>query len=234
MEANEVFPVVCRAEVAIPVPLVSSCSIEHFIFPSCTVMYQPSTEPLAEVDFDGDDELLPKYFGVGNTKIYIEKMCEFYSRLGRTKHTVLRHSNIYGPYDKFDLKRSHVFGATITKVLKSKDKISVWGPGTETRDFLHVDDLMDFIDLAVQKQDWEYGLYNVGCGYETSIKDLVGMIIEASGKNISTEHDLTKPHIPTSLFLDCDEAKDDFGWSPKILLKDGIEKTIAWWRKNHA
>ena len=76
-------------------------SIEHFVFPSCTVMYQPSPSALAESDFNGNDELFPTYFGVGNTKIYVEKMCEFFSRLGRTKHTVMRHSNMYGPYDKY-------------------------------------------------------------------------------------------------------------------------------------
>ena len=208
--------------------------VEHFVFPSCTVMYQPSETALSEIDFDGDEELLPKYYGVGNTKVYIEKMCEFYSRLGRTRHTVLRHSNIYGPYDKFDLKRSHVFGATITKVLTSDEKIIVWGPGTETRDFLYIDDLIEFIDAAINKQEWEFGLYNVGCGFETSIKSLVELIIEASGKDLATEHDLTKPHIPTSLFLDCEEAKDDFGWSPKTTLQAGIMKTIDWWRKNYA
>ena len=53
-------------------------------------------------------------------------MCEFYSRLGKTKHTVIRHSNMYGPYDKYDLEKSHVFGATITKVMTSQDgKINV-------------------------------------------------------------------------------------------------------------
>ena len=90
-------------------------SIEHFVFPSCTVMYQPSSCALAECDFNGNEELFPTYFGVGNTKVYIEKMCEFFSRLKRTKHTVMRHSNMYGPYDKYDLERSHMFGATITK-----------------------------------------------------------------------------------------------------------------------
>ena len=83
------------------------------------------------------------------------------------------------------------------------------------------------------KQDWDFGLYNVGCGYETSIKDLVSKIIKLSEKQLEMEHDLTKPHIPTSLFLDCAEALKDFGWKPKVTLEEGIKKTIEWWRKNH-
>ena len=123
-------------------------------------------------------------------QLYIEKMCDFYSRIGETKFTVLRHTNIYGPHDKFDLERSHVFGATITKVLSSKNqKVSVWGTGEEERDLLYIDDLVDFIDNAIKNQKSMYGLYNCGYGSAFSIRTLVEKIISASGKN------LTKPSI---------------------------------------
>ena len=207
--------------------------VEHFVFPSCTVMYQPNSVATKESDFDGNHRLLSKYFGVGNTKVYIEKMCDFYGKLGKTKHTVLRQSNIYGPGDKFDLKKSHVFGATITKVMTNNEVVNVWGPGTETRDFLYIDDLLNFIDLALEKQESNYELFNVGCGHETSIKELVETVIDVSGKSLSIEHDLTKPHIPTKLFLDCSKAKEMLDWKPQVSLRDGIEKTITWWKNNH-
>ena len=208
-------------------------NVEHFIFPSCTVMYQPNENALKEVDFDGDQELLPKYFGVGNTKVYIERMCEFYSRLGRTKHTVLRHSNIYGPHDKYDLERSHVFGATITKVMTSDNgKIDVWGTGEETRDLLHVDDLMNFIELAIENQKTPYELYNVGLGKEISIRGLVESIVKLSGRALEITHDLSKPTIKTSLYLDCTKAQKELGWTPKIDLEDGIKKTLQWYKDN--
>jgi nucleoside-diphosphate-sugar epimerase len=125
-------------------------SVKHFVFPSCTVMYQPSDKALKETDFNGGDEISKTYFGVGNTKVYIEKMCEFYSRLGRTKHTVIRHSNVYGPYDKYDLDHSHMFGATITKVLKNTTgKVVVWGEGKEGRDLIYIDDLVEFVGRAI-------------------------------------------------------------------------------------
>ena len=114
-------------------------NIGHVIFFSCTVMHQSSDKPLKEDDFDANKGMHPRYFGVGWTKVYIEKMCEFYSRISSTKYTVVRHSNIFGPYDKFDLERSHVFGATMTKVMTAKDggKIVVWGTGEEERDLLY-------------------------------------------------------------------------------------------------
>ena len=208
-------------------------NVEHIIFPSCTVMYQPADYAQKETDWNAQDEIFPTYFGVGNTKVYIEKMCEFFSRLGKTKHTVLRHSNMYGPHDKYDLEKSHVFGATITKVMTNKDGILiVWGTGEGGRDLLHVDDLVNFVDLSINKQESSYELFNVGLGKATKIIDLIKKIIKHSGKELKIEHDLSKPTIPTSLFLDCSKAKKLLGWEPSIGIDDGIIKTIDWYKNN--
>jgi GDP-L-fucose synthase len=207
--------------------------VGHFVFPSCTVMYQPQETPTTEEDFDGNKRLLDRYFGVGNTKVYIEKMCEFYAGLGKTKHTVLRHSNMYGPYDKYDLERSHVFGATITKVMTNQTGlVNVWGTGEEERDLLHVDDLVSFVDAAVTNQKEKFGLYNVGLGSAISVVDLVKKIISSSGRVLTIKHDLSKPTIKTSLFLDCTKAAAELGWTPKISLDEGIRRTLTWYREN--
>lgn len=206
--------------------------IKHVIFFSCTVMYHSSEKALKETDFDANKALHPRYFGVGNTKLYIEKMCDFYANISDTKFTAIRHSNIYGPHDKFDLERSHVFGATVTKVMTAKDKISVWGTGEEERDLLYVDDLVNFVNLAIDKQSEKYRLYNCGYGSATTIKDLVKKIVESSGKNLTIEHDLSQPTIKTSLFLDCGLAKKELGWEVNTTLDEGIKKTLAWWKEN--
>jgi GDP-L-fucose synthase len=208
--------------------------IKHVIFFSCTVMYSSSDTALKESDFDANKALHPRYFGVGNTKIYMEKMCEFYAGISATKFTAIRHSNIYGPHDKFDLERSHVFGATITKVMSATDKISVWGTGEEERDLLHVDDLINFVELAIKKQPENYRLYNCGYGQAITIKNLVNSVVRLSGKDLKIEHDLTQPTIKTSLFLDCTLAETELGWTPKIKLEDGIKLTLDWWQENIA
>lgn len=207
-------------------------NIEHVVFFSCTVMYQSSEKALREIDFDPNLELHPRYFGVGWTKLYVEKMCEFYSRIGKTKFTSIRHSNIYGPHDKFDLERSHVFGATITKVMSAKDSITVWGTGEESRDLLYVDDLISMVDKTINYQKAPYGLFNCGYGEPITIRNLVEKIVEKSGKGLAIEHDLSQPTIKTSLYLDCNKAKKDLGWERRISLDEGISLTIAWWLKN--
>ena len=208
--------------------------VSHVVFFSCSVMYQSSKVPVRETDFDANQEIHQSYFGVGWTKVYIEKMCEFYSRLGCTKYTVIRHSNIYGPYDKFDLEKSHVFGATMTKVMTAKNgsKIVVWGAGEEERDLLYISDLVNFVELAIDKQESEFALYNVGYSSSISVNDLVKKLIAGSGKDIKIEHDSSKPSIKTKLCLDIAKAKDSLGWFPKISLDEGIQKTMNWYKAN--
>lgn len=208
--------------------------VKHVVFFSCSVMYQSSPIPVKEEDFNANDEIFPTYFGVGWTKVYLEKMCEFYSNIGKTRYTVLRHSNIYGPYDKFDLERSHVFGATITKVMTAKDKgtLIVWGSGNEERDLLYVSDLVGFVEISLKRQKTQYELVNVGYGSSISVKNLVKKCIQCSGKQIKIKHDLTKPSIKTKLCLNIDKAKAVYGWSPKVSLEEGINKTMAWYKSN--
>lgn len=208
-------------------------SVKHVIVFSCSIMYQSSDVPLKETDFNPNNEMHMNYFGAGWMKVFVEKMCEFYSRLNRNKYTVLRHSNIYGPHDKYDLEKSHVFGATITKVMTAKNgKMVIWGSGEEERDLLYITDLINAVELAVERQDTSYELMNIGYGSSISIKNLVEKIIKASGRDITMEFDLSKPTIKTKVCLDCSKARKKLGWEPLVSLEEGIEKTIKWYQRN--
>jgi len=209
-------------------------NVSRVIFFSCTTMYQSGAMPVKETDFDANKEIYPGYFGGAWTKVYIEKMCEFYSRLGNTKYTAIRHSNIYGPHDKFDLERSHVFGASMTKVMSAGNNatITVWGNGKEGRDLLYVSDLVGFVDTAIKKQRSPFALYNAGAGKLISVGELVEKIIVQSGKNVKVAYDPDKPHIKTSLCLNIAKAVEDLGWRPKVSLDEGIKKTAEWYRTN--
>lgn len=205
--------------------------VKHLVFFSCTTMYPNQKQAVKEEDFNY--QIIDKYFGVGWTKVYIEKMCEFYSRISNTRYTAIRHSNIYGPFDKYDLERSHFFGATITKVLTAKDnKITVWGDGSEERDLLYVSDLVDFVEAVLKKQKEPFELVNLGMGSAFSVKDVIAKIIKISGKKLKLEFDGSKPTIKFNLAVNIDKAQKIYSWKPKVSLEEGIRRTISWYKKN--
>ena len=203
--------------------------IKHFIYFSCSIIYEPMERPVREDDFNADTGIFPHYFGVGWTKVYIEKMCKFFAGLSETKMTVIRHSNIYGPHDKFDLDRSHMIGATITKAMNARegDAITVWGDGKEGRDVLYIDDLVDFVEAAMARQPEQFGLYNAGAGEAQSVAGIVQKVIDASGKTLAIEYHRDKPSIPITLALDSSKAYRELGWQAQTPLEEGLRRILA-------
>ena len=208
-------------------------NVGHVLFPSCTVMYQPMDSPQSEDDWNAGEEIYSSYFGVGNMKVFTEKMCDFYSRIGQTKFTAFRHSNVYGPYDKFDLDKCHVVPAFVNKITNAKDTLEIWGSGKAARDVIYIDDLITFIDACIKNQTTSYELFNCGAGEAFSIMDLATTIMEAGDKNLNIEFDTTKPDIPTTVILNCSKAFYELGWQPTVSLREGLAKTHRWYCENN-
>lgn len=206
--------------------------VKHFIFLSCTVMYPSSNRPLKENEYDLNN-LPSQYHMAARMKVLAEDLCRFYSGLGTTKYTAVRHSNIYGPYDKFDLKRGHVLSATVEKVMTSEKEFTIWGPGTETRDLLYITDLIDFIEKALERQKGQFEIFNVGLGKMHSINELVQQILLLSQKNLSFRHDLEKKPIAQTA-IDIKKASELIGWQPKTDLREGLAKTLEWYKNNRS
>lgn len=206
--------------------------VSHLVFFSCTIMYHPSPVPVREEDYNANDQIHPRYFGAAHTKLYLEKMCEFYANNSNTKFTSIRHSNVYGPHDKFDLNRSHFFGATVSKILTAENEIVVWGNGTEARDLIYVSDLSKFVDLVLRHQKHKFRLYHCGSGSALTVSELTGRMIAVSGRDLKIAFDTTKPTIDFSLSLNCERAHLEVGWKPSVSLEEGIERTFDWWKSN--
>jgi nucleoside-diphosphate-sugar epimerase len=167
-------------------------------------------------------------------KRYAEVLCRTYAeKIPNPMPTVVvRPSNVYGPYDKFDLERSHVLGATVTKVMTAADgRVTVWGDGREARDLLYVSDLVDYVSLAIDRQTSPFELHNVGLGRAIPVAELVQKIIAHSGRRLAIDYDAQRPTLPTSLCLDTERARRTFGWTPAVALDEGIRRTIAWYRQ---
>jgi len=140
--------------------------------------------------------------------------------------------NLYGPGDNFDPESSHVIPALIKKCVDAKianaDHIDVWGTGTATREFLYVEDAAEAIVAATEKYN-KPDPVNIGAGNETSIKDLIHIIAEKVGFKGDIRWDSDKPDGQPRRCLDTSKATEEFGFTAKVNLSEGLQRTVEWY-----
>jgi GDP-L-fucose synthase len=140
-------------------------------------------------------------------------------------------ANLYGPRDNFDLKTSHVIPDLIRKMLENRDRVVLWGDGSPTREFLYVDDCVEGLVLAGDRYDGADPV-NLGTGEETSIRELAELIAELSGFEGEVEWDTSMPNGQPRRSLDASRARELFGFQAHTPLREGLERTIAWYREH--
>jgi len=141
--------------------------------------------------------------------------------------------NLYGPGDNFDLETSHVIPAQIRKMVEATERgeheVVLWGDGSPTREFLYVDDCAEAILLAAERYDGPEPV-NLGTGSEISIRELAETIAGLTGFEGELVWDTSKPNGQPRRRLDTERAERLFGFSATTPLRDGLERTVAWYR----
>src|SRR5438874_8870128 len=164
------------------------------------------------------------------------KLCQAYDREYDANFISVMPTNLNGPNDNFDLERSHVLAALLRKAheakIRKEKKLIVWGTGEPRREFLHVDDLASALLLLLQKYD-SPEIINVGCGEDSSIRELAELICEVVGFDGELAWDTTKPDGTPRKLLDVSKIRA-LGWKPAIPLRDGIKRTYNWFVANFA
>ncbi len=138
-------------------------------------------------------------------------------------------TNLYGPRDNFDLESSHVIPALIRKMVEANDEVVLWGDGSPTREFLYVDDCVEGLVLAAERYDGPDPV-NLGAGKEISIRELAELIADVTGYEGTIVWDSEKPNGQPRRSVDATRARELFGFEARTQLRDGIERTVAWYR----
>ena len=153
------------------------------------------------------------------------KLCDAYRAQYGSDFISVMPTNLYGPNDNYDLKKSHVLPALMRKFIEAKREnkpnVMMWGTGSPKREFLHVNDLADACYFLMENYS-EEGLVNIGTGTDVSILELAQLIKKTVGYEGKIEHDLTKPDGTPRKLMAIDKLKG-LGWKPKINLEDGIK-----------
>jgi GDP-L-fucose synthase len=138
-------------------------------------------------------------------------------------------TNLYGPRDNFDLETSHVIPALIRKMLESPDEVVLWGDGSPTREYLYVEDCVEGLALAAERYDGAEPV-NLGTGVETSIRETAELVAEAVGFEGRIIWDTSMPNGQPRRSLDASRAEELFGFRARTPLREGIARTVAWYR----
>ena len=214
---------------------VRTAGLEKFVCVGTTCSYPKFTPvPFREGDFwSGYPEETNAPYGLAKKMLLVQ--LQAYREQYGLNGIYLVPVNLYGPRDNFHLESSHVIPALIRKCLEAQragaPEIAAWGTGNATREFLYVEDAAEAIVLAAEK--YEQGApVNLGSGAEISIRSLVELIGELAGFRGAVRWDHTKPDGQPRRCLDTARAWQEFGWRAKTPLRDGLQKTIAWYEED--
>ena len=203
--------------------------VKNLLFLGSSCIYpKHAPQPMSE-DCLLTSELEPTNEAYAIAKIAGLKLCQYYRKQYGVRFHSAMPTNLYGPGDNYHAQNSHVLPALIRRFhearLAGKTEVVAWGTGTPRREFLHVDDLADacaFILTQDNPPDW----INVGTGTDVTIKELTETVAEVTGFKGKITWDSSKPDGTPRKLMDVSRLRK-LGWSARLNLRTGLEKTYA-------
>jgi GDP-L-fucose synthase len=204
--------------------------VQKFVFLGSSCIYPKlAPQPLKE-EYLLTGPLEPTNEWYALAKITGVKACEAIRKQFGKEYISLMPTNLYGPFDNFDLETSHVMPAMIRKFHEARENgntsVELWGSGTPMREFLFVDDLADAVVYSLENK-FQDNLYNIGTGVDLTIKELAETIQKTVGHTGDIIWDSSKPDGTPRKLMDVSKM-ESVGWKAKISLEEGIERTYNW------
>jgi len=163
----------------------------------------------------------------GISKLCGEQYLSYYQRVSGLQVVSLRYANVYGPRQDPD-GEAGVVAIFIQKLLNNEQAI-VNGNGRQTRDFIYVEDVVE-ANLAVMGQETQ-GIYNVGTGEETSINDVLRILVGHTNSTCKELHGPSKRGEQVRSVIDASKIRQELSWEPRTELSEGLKRTIEYFRE---
>lgn len=195
---------------------IPNTSIKKFIYFSSggTVYGNPTYLPVDE------KHPLTPINPYGISKVACESYVRYYATKFNFKHSIIRPSNPYGPGQP-DNGIQGVIASFLSRALKGQE-LKVWGDGSAVRDYLYIDDLVEFVAKLIEA-DNSTGIFNVGSGVGANLNEIIRLISEVS----QTAPRVVRIGVGASsvdeIYLDITRAKTLLDWEPKVTLREGME-----------
>lgn len=204
--------------------------VERFLVVSSACVYpRNATNPTPEED-GFKDAPEPANAGYGWSKRLEEYLGGAYAQEFGMKIAIARPYNAYGPRDDFFAPTSHVIPGILRRIFDGESPLVVWGSGTQTRSFLYVEDFARGLLEVCEKYPAADAL-NIGSSEEISVGELAKLLIELTGAKTNLTFDTEKPEGQPRRTCDTSKAKSKIGFQSAISLREGLSKTIDWYRR---
>ena len=204
--------------------------VQRFFYSSSACIYpgylqdSPDVTPLKESDaYPADPEE-----GYGWEKLYMEKMCQYYTQDYGLETRVARFHNVYGPLGTYDGGKEKAPAAVCRKIsiADEGDEIEIWGDGKQTRSFMYIEDCVEGIYRITQSDVSEP--LNLGMDTMVTVDELYDIVSEIAGKNLVKKYDLSKPQGVRGRNSDNSRLNSILDWAPEYSLADGLSITYHW------
>jgi UDP-glucose 4-epimerase len=162
----------------------------------------------------------------GISKLTGEHYLAYYQRVSGLQYVSLRYSNVYGPRQDPEGEAGVV--AIFTRKMLAGEQAVINGNGRQTRDFVYVEDVVE-ANLAAMGREVQ-GIFNVGVSVETSINDLFRVLADITKSGCKEVHGPAKKGEQARSVIDASRIRQELGWEPKVLLRDGLERTVEYFR----
>jgi len=205
--------------------------IRKIVFFSSSTIYPDTSKSCTEKDID--HTFFDKYKFTGNGKLMIEKMYELYTSYLKNKIDLLiiRPSNIYGPYDKFDKDKSKVIPSLIRKCIESKKTLNVWGDGSDIKDFVYVDDLIE-LTYKLFKLKNLFLIVNICSSKPVVMKEIIYKIKNIINKNLEIKFEKSEYRMIPVRKVSNKLLKKLINYKLKFSIERGLRETIKWYKLN--
>ena len=198
-----------------------SKNIKKFVYASSSSVYGDAELPMKE------DSLLKPVSPYGVTKLAGENLCYLYWKNYNVPTVSLRYFTVYGPRQRPDMA-IHKF----VKAIFKGEEITIFGDGTQTRDFTYVDDAVEANILAAES-DIVGEIFNIGGGSRISVNALIEEIVKLIGKEAKIKYIEKQKGDVRDTLADVSKAKEKLRWKPKANIEEGLKRYINWKNKNY-
>jgi nucleoside-diphosphate-sugar epimerase len=203
--------------------------VTRYLFSSSACVYAGYRQNVADLTPLKEEDAYPAdpEAGYGWEKLFTEQLCKYFLHDYGLETRTVRFHNVYGPLGTYEGGKEKAPAAICRKVALAEDgTIDIWGDGLATRSFMFIPDCVEGL-LRLMASDYREPL-NLGTEEMVSVDELVDLVSDIAGKNLTKRHQLDRPQGVRGRNSDNSRLRAVLGWEPKTSLRDGLEITYRW------